>query len=147
MSNGAMVVSWICRIAAAFLMGMTLYFKFMGAELPVAIFATLGVDPWGRYVIGVLELFAILMLIFPKTVSIGAVLTIGLMGGAILSHVTVLGISLEGIKENLPEASMDQVPDPSLFAFAWVTLLCAVILLVIHKDQLNRIIKRERAAQ
>jgi hypothetical protein len=123
-------------------MGMTLFFKFTGAAMPVAIFTTLGVEPWGRYLTGAAELVCVVLLLSPRMVPLGALLALAVMGGAIGSHLTVLGISLEGIKDNLPEGSEELVADPSLFAFAWITVLCAAIVLVIHRDQLLGMIRR-----
>jgi uncharacterized membrane protein YphA (DoxX/SURF4 family) len=142
MSKATRTVSWICRLIAAFLMGMTLYFKFTGAPLPVAIFTTLDVEPWGRYFTGCAEVVAVLLLLIPRTVSLGAIVTIGILGGAIICHLTVLGVSLEGIKDNLPEGSKDLVPDRSLFVYACVGFLSAVVVLIIHKNQLMRMIRR-----
>ena len=53
-------------------------------------------EPWGRIGSGVLELIAALLLIVPATASIGAIVTMGVMAGAILSHVVVLGIDVKG---------------------------------------------------
>jgi hypothetical protein len=123
-------------------MGMTLYFKFTGAPEPVAIFTTLDAEPWGRYFTGSCELIAVILLILPWTVPLGALLTLGLLGGAIICHLTVLGVSLEGIKDNLPPGSKDLVPQYSLFVEACIGFLCAVVLLILHKNQLMRMAKR-----
>jgi putative oxidoreductase len=40
----------------------------------------------------VIELIAVILLLIPSTVSIGAILSLGAIGGAILSHLTKLGI-------------------------------------------------------
>jgi len=85
-------VSWVCQIAAAAIMGQTLFFKFTGAEEPIYIFTKLGAEPWGRYGTAVMELIAAILLLYPRTAGIGAVLGMGLMFGAIGSHLTKLGI-------------------------------------------------------
>jgi len=54
------------------------------------------VEPWGRIGSGVLELIASLLLVVPATASIGAFLTMGVMAGAILSHLVILGIDVKG---------------------------------------------------
>ena len=84
---------WILRIIAALIMLQTLYFKFSGAEESIYIFSKLGMEPWGRIGTGVFELVASVLILFPKTTAIGALLATGLMGGAILFHLTKLGIS------------------------------------------------------
>ena len=97
------VVSWLLRLVAAIILMQTLFFKFTGARESVYIFSTVGrflnvagVEPWGRIGSGVLELIASLLLIVPATASIGAILTMGVMAGAILSHLVVLGIDVKG---------------------------------------------------
>src|SRR5215467_13922125 len=94
MTTPVLVVSWISRIAAAIVLLQTLFFKFTGAEESVYIFSKLGVEPWGRIGSGVIELVASLLLLTPALVPIGAILTMGVMAGAIVSHLTVLGIEV-----------------------------------------------------
>lgn len=86
-------VTWLLRIVAAVILLQTLYFKFTGHPESVALFTKLGVEPWGRIGTGVIELVAGILLLLPATVFIGAFLGNGLMSGAILSHLTVIGIS------------------------------------------------------
>jgi hypothetical protein len=103
LSKAQTVLSWFLQLAVAGILLQTLFFKFTGAEESVYIFSTVGrflniagVEPWGRITSGVLELIASLLLIVPATASIGAILTIGVMAGAILSHLVVLGIDVKG---------------------------------------------------
>jgi len=90
------VIGWGLQIVAAAILLQTLFFKFTGAEESVYIFSTLGAEPWGRIGSGVVELIAALLLLVPSTASIGAVLAMGVMAGAIMSHLTVLGIEVKG---------------------------------------------------
>jgi uncharacterized membrane protein YphA (DoxX/SURF4 family) len=90
------LLSWSVRIATAVILFQTLFFKFTGAEESVYIFSTLGVEPWGRIGSGVAELVAALLLLIPATAPFGALLTMGLMVGAIGSHLTLLGIEVRG---------------------------------------------------
>ena len=103
LSRAQTVLSWCLQLAVAAILLQTLFFKFTGAEESVYIFSTVGrflniagVEPWGRIGSGVLELVASLLLIVPATASIGAILTMGVMAGAILSHLVVLGIDVKG---------------------------------------------------
>ncbi len=118
-----LVVSWVCRLAAAAILLQTLYFKFTGAEESVYIFTKIGLEPWGRYASGVAELFAALLLLFPRTVWMGAFLAAGVMLGAIGSHLTKLGIV---VKDD----------GGLLFALAVVVLAASVVTLVIHRRQI-----------
>lgn len=86
------ITQWILRLTPAVLLLQTLYFKFTGAEESVYIFSTLGVEPYGRIGIGILELIIALLIVIPRTTWVGALMGCGIMIGAILSHVFVLGI-------------------------------------------------------
>lgn len=90
------IASWLLRIVAAVILLQTLYFKFTAQPESVELFTKLGVEPWGRISTGVIELIAGILLLVPATIFMGAVLSIGLMSGAIVSHLTVIGIQSKG---------------------------------------------------
>ncbi|WP_295233831.1 DoxX family protein [Sediminibacterium sp.] len=115
-------ISWILRILAAIILLQTLYFKFTGAAESIELFTKLGVEPVGRIGIGIIELLTGIALLIPRTVFIGAFLGTGIMVGAILSHVFVLGIASKG-------------DGGLLFLLAIVVLICSVCLLFIHKTK------------
>ncbi len=96
LTRGATLASWACQLTAAAILGQTLFFKFTGAPESRYIFSTLGIEPWGRIGTAVAELIAVALLLYPKTPVLGAVLAVGLMGGAIMSHLTRLGIEVQG---------------------------------------------------
>lgn len=123
LSRPALIASWLCQLTAAAILGQTLFFKFTGAPESRYIFATLGVEPWGRIGTGVLELVAVALLLFPRTPALGAVLAMGLMGGAILSHLTKLGIEVQG-------------DHGLLFTLALVTLVAAGIVALLRRREL-----------
>lgn len=83
-------------LIAAVILLQTLFFKFTAAPESVYIFTTLGIEPYGRIGSGVAELCAAVLLLIPRTAWVGALLALGIMGGAILSHLTVLGIEVQG---------------------------------------------------
>jgi putative oxidoreductase len=85
-------VSWILQIIAAVILLQTLFFKFTAAPESVYIFKTLGLEPWGRIGTGIVELIASVLLLTPRTVTIGAIVALGVISGAIFSHLTKLGI-------------------------------------------------------
>ena len=70
------------------------FFKFTAAPESVFIFSTLGIEPWGRIGTGIAELIASVLLLIPSTTVFGALLAMGIMGGAIVSHLAVLGIEV-----------------------------------------------------
>src|SRR5262244_892509 len=86
------IASWILQIIVAVILFQTLFFKFTGAEESKYIFTTLGLEPWGRIGSGVVELIAVILLLIPRTVTFGAILALGTIAGAIMSHLTKLGI-------------------------------------------------------
>lgn len=89
-------VLWLLRLVVAGILLQTLFFKFTGAEESVYIFTTVGAEPWGRIGSGVLELVAAILLLVPATAALGALLAAGLMAGAVMSHLTILGIEVKG---------------------------------------------------
>lgn len=89
------IISWILQVVVAAILFQTLFFKFTGAEESVYIFSTLGMEPWGRYASGVAELVACVLLLIPATAAYGAMLSIAVISGAIVSHLTKLGIVVQ----------------------------------------------------
>ncbi len=84
------------RILIAIILIQTLRFKFTGHPDSVYIFSKVGLEPYGRIGIGVLELIAGILILIPRTVWLGSVLVIGIIGGAIMMHLTMLGIEVNG---------------------------------------------------
>lgn len=86
-------ITFLLRVIVAIILLQSLYFKFSGHPEAVHIFSTLGVEPWGRLALGGIELIVGLALLIPKTKIIALFAAIGLMFGAIGSHLfTPLGI-------------------------------------------------------
>jgi uncharacterized membrane protein YphA (DoxX/SURF4 family) len=92
LSSTQNVVSWILQLVVAVILLQTLFFKFTAAEESVYIFSKLGMEPWGRIGSGIIELIACILLLCPRTVPLGAMLAVGVISGAIFSHLTKLGI-------------------------------------------------------
>lgn len=88
--------SLVLRIVAAVILLQTLYFKFTAAPESVELFTKLGIEPWGRIGTGVVELFTGILLLIPSTAFLGSLLGMGVMTGAIGSHLLVLGIESAG---------------------------------------------------
>ena len=83
------------RIIIAVILLQTLRYKFLAHPDSVYIFTTLGLEPYGRIGIGVMELIASILLFPKRTVWLGALLSVGLMAGALFSHLTQLGIEVK----------------------------------------------------
>lgn len=116
-------LSWILQVVAALVLGQTLFFKFTGAPESVYIFETLDAEPWGRWGSGVVELVAVVLLLWPGRAVWGALLGAGVMAGAIGSHLTRLGIEV-------------QDDGGLLFGLALLTLACCVGVLVLRRHGL-----------
>lgn len=123
LSKPVVIVSWICRVVAAVILLQTLFFKFSGAPESVYIFTKVGMEPWGRIGSGVVELIAAVLLLWPGLTWLGAAIALGVIGGAIMSHLTVLGIVV------MNDGGL-------LFALAVVVAICSAILLFIHRHAL-----------
>ena len=111
------------RLIVAFILIQTLRFKFSAHPDSVYIFETVGLEPVGRIVIGILELIAGILLLIPKTVWIGAGLTLGLIGGAIFMHLTQLGIEVKN-------------DGGLLFGTAVLTFILSAIILFFYKKDI-----------
>lgn len=133
MSKTTTIISWLLRIVAAIILLQTLYFKFTGKPESVELFTKLGVEPWGRIGTGVIELITGILLLIPTTAFIGAFLGIGLMAGAILSHLTVIGIESKG-------------DGGQLFMLAIIVLVCCLAISIIHRKEgialYNKLLKK-----
>ena len=126
MSSKSKIISWICRIAVAVILFQTLFFKFTGAEESKYIFSTLmgpELEAYGRIGSGVVELFAVILLLIPSKAWLGAVIALGTISGAILSHLTMLGIV---VKDD----------GGLLFGLAVTVFVLSAVVLLIHRREL-----------
>ncbi|MGV3664556.1 MAG: DoxX-like family protein [Leptospira bouyouniensis] len=82
------------KLGVAIIFLQTLFFKFNAADESIFIFTKLGVEPWGRIAMGILELMIVIFLFIPFLVWLGALFGIGSMMGAILAHIFVIGINV-----------------------------------------------------
>jgi putative oxidoreductase len=138
-----LIFSWVCRIVAAIILLQTLFFKFTAAPESVYIFTKLGtvvhtfipfasistVEVSGRIGSGIIELIAGLLLLAPRFVWAGAVLAMAATGGAIASHLTFLGVEVQGDKG-------------LLFLLAIAVLVTSAIALFLHRMQIPVLGKR-----
>ena len=118
------------QLLVAGILLQTLFFKFTGAEESVYIFSTVGrflhiagVEPWGRIGSGVVELVASVLLLAPSTASIGAIVAMGVMAGAIASHLIILGIEVKG-------------DGGLLFGLALMVFVGSAIVLILRRSQI-----------
>lgn len=95
LSKPLTIVSWVLQVVVAVILFQTLFFKFSGAEESKYIFTKVGAEPFGRYASGVAELIAVVLLLTPRTITLGALLSVGVITGAIGAHLTKLGIVVQ----------------------------------------------------
>jgi uncharacterized membrane protein YphA (DoxX/SURF4 family) len=122
------VFAWILRLIVAIIFLQALYFKFTGAPESVYIFSTLGVEPYGRIGTGITELIAVILILIPRTTLLGAFIGFGVMIGAILSHLFVLGIEVQG-------------DGGTLFILALITFISCSILMYLNKTKTPNLLK------
>jgi uncharacterized membrane protein YphA (DoxX/SURF4 family) len=122
------ILFWIARIIAAIILLQTLFFKFSGAQESVELFSKLGAEPWGRIGTGVIELIASVLILIPATVWLGSVLALGLMAGAIASHILVIGVMRDD--------------GGQLFLYAIIVFVCALFAFWKSKSQVPEPIKK-----
>jgi len=116
-SNKGEIIEFALRLIAAIIMIQTLYFKFTGAEESVYIFSSLHAEPFGRYITGVGEALASVLLFIPNLKYLGALLSVGMMIGAIAAHLFIIGIYINN-------------DGGELFVFALTVLICCSFVLI-----------------
>lgn len=126
MSSTLNYISWACRVIVAIILLQTLFFKFAGAEESKYIFSTVlspEHEAWGRIGSGVIELIAAVLILIPRISWLGALIAFGTISGAIMSHLTLLGIVV-----------MDD--GGLLFGLAATVFVLSAVLLLIHRREL-----------
>jgi hypothetical protein len=124
-------VERIASLTAAIILLQTLYFKFTAAPESVYIFTQLGIEPFGRIGSGVAELIAGALLIFRRSAVYGALLGLGIISGAILSHLFILGIDIQN-------------DGGYLFFLAIVVFVACTISLYVQRGTLQSVIAQLR---
>lgn len=110
-------------MAVAIIFLQTLFFKFTAAPESVFIFNELGMEPYGRIATGILELITAGLLLIKRTSVIGDIMGIGIISGAILSHLFILGIEVQN-------------DGGLLFGLALLVFILLTINLILQKHEL-----------
>src|SRR6478672_9054417 len=82
---------WILQIGAAGMFLMVGFLKLSGDLQMVGLFDAIGLGQWFRYVTGSLEVLGALLLLIPRLSGLGALLLMGVMLGAVPTHLFVVG--------------------------------------------------------
>ena len=122
------ILIWALRLVAAAILLQTLFFKFTAAPESVYIFSKVGsgiglpfLEPWGRIGSGVVELVASIFLLWPALSWLGSVIAIAVTAGAIVFHLTVLGIEVQG-------------DHGLLFVLAWIVVITSAVNLLVVRS-------------
>ena len=125
------ILTYALSLFIAVVFVQSLFFKFTGAEESLFIFQTIEdwsgltfFEPGMRWVVGLSELVAAILLFVPGVQVVGAVMAIGIMTGAIFFHLfTPLGIEVFG-------------DGGTLFFLACGVWLSALVLIVLRRHQI-----------
>ena len=138
----AIVVAWIAQVVVAVILLQTLYFKFTYDPQTAYIFEGRGGRP-AATLIGTLELVAAVLLLIPRRAAYGAALAFGLIGGAIFTHLTALGIEVK-------DPSTGEGDGGLLFALAITVAVGSLVVLAIRWRELplvDRLLPRSTGAE
>lgn len=119
------ITAWALQIAVVAIFAPMLVGKYTGAEEAVYIFETVGIEPWGRFATAAAESVAIVLLLTPRTVVYGAALSAVVIMGAIMSHLTTLGVTV-----TFPSGETD---GGATFGMAIAILVASSVVLFIRR--------------
>jgi len=115
---------WALQIISAVIMLQTLFFKFTASPESVYIFSTLGAEPFGRIFSGIVELIASVLLLTRSWSWLGAGIAAGTMFGALIAHLTILGIVVMN-------------DGGELFLLGCIVFVSSIIILLIRRKNIN----------
>ncbi len=127
--NAKNIISLLLRLTVVVILLQTLYFKFTAHPDSVHIFSALGIEPWGRIGLGIVELITAILILSPKFKIIGMATSLGIILGAVFSHILVLGINVSN-------------DGGGLFTLAIIVLISSTVFLIINKIEVLSLIKK-----
>ena len=125
--RAARIVDWVARLAMAGILAQTLYFKLTYAPETRFIFAKLGGRP-AATLTACIELACAVLLLLPRTSTIGAGVALGTMAGAILTHLFVVGVVI-------PDPATGQGDGGLLFGLAVTVAILALAVVFIRRAE------------
>lgn len=126
-------LKWILRLLPAAILLFASYSKLSGTTEAVVMFEQLGVEPWGRFLTGAIELIAVVLLLIPGLSTFGGFLSFIIMIGALSSHALFLGISVNG-------------DGGALFGMAIFVLICSGFLIWLDRVAFLNALKQSKTA-
>ncbi|TNE62435.1 MAG: hypothetical protein EP335_12660 [Alphaproteobacteria bacterium] len=135
-------IEWLPALAIVIILGGSLPYKFGGSAETAHIFDVVGeflglefFKTTGGYIIGVAELIACILLLIPRFRPFGALLTVGIMAGAITFHLfSPLGINVQWMEDG------QMMEDSLLFYLACIAFLCGLWISLRRRAELLALI-------
>lgn len=124
----AAILPWTAQIIVAAILVQTLYFKFTYAPETQVIFESRGGRPVAT-LLGIIELGCAILLLIPRRAALGAVVSLAIISGAILTHLTSLGIEVKNPQTGEGDGGL-------LFGMALVVALGSLVVLWFRREQL-----------
>jgi putative oxidoreductase len=112
---------WVLQIGVAAMFAMAGSSKLLGNPQMVGMFQAIGLGQWFRYLTGALEISGAILLLVPALSGVGGLLLTGVMGGALATHLFVIG------------------GDPTM---AIVLLVASVVIAVARRDRTLKLLGR-----
>jgi uncharacterized membrane protein YphA (DoxX/SURF4 family) len=116
-------IKWFFQLLTAAILIYMAFIKLTNSYVSIHIFSELGMEPFGRYIVASLELLAGMLLLTKVLPVYGATLSIAVMLGAALAHISKLGIEV-------------QDDGGKLFCMMLFVLISSNIVLFLHRDQI-----------
>jgi len=82
---------WILQVAAAGMFLMAGFAKLSGDPQMVGMFDAIGFGQWFRYLTGSFEILGALLLLIPRLSGLGGLWLVGVMLGAVATHLFIIG--------------------------------------------------------
>jgi uncharacterized membrane protein len=91
--RSGLIALWVVQIGLAGMFVLAGGSKLLGAPAMVALFNTIGIGQWFRYVTGLIEVGAAMALLVPSIAVFGALALIPTMVGAVAAELFIVGDS------------------------------------------------------
>ena len=130
----AIAASWTCQIIAAAILAQTLFFKFTYAPETRLIFERLGGRP-AATAAGVMELVCAVLLLLPRMAIFGALLSLGVIAGAIGTHLFVIGIDVVDPATGRGDGGL-------LFGLAVAIAALSLVILALRRQEVAAMVRR-----
>lgn len=125
--NKSNIIIWVLRIALAGLYLMMSLPKFAGADMTIHIFSSIGIEPWGRYLTGAIEVLVFLLVLIPATTIYGVLLSLVTIFGALMTHFFIIGIVVKNASGTINDGG-------EIFITALIILALSLINLYVHRS-------------